>query len=216
MSNKVSKDTKYIRLNLLEMCLKWCTFAQMVQPLKKTWCKHHTSSVGMYNMAINMLYKLQSCVLWGFFMWQGVCNGSGSCHRGACASFLCIVQFRPKLWLHWTRSHNSTFSDAVVAKGVLFSSYMQKVKRTDKKSQQQQKEKKSRNTVIILIWSLPSADFICLCCFYLRRLIILETNLSACLQMAELRIILICTHTHSAFVHCFFSLSPLIHFQLLL
>lgn len=113
----------------------------MVQPLKKTWCKHHTSSVGMYNMAINMLYKLQSCVLWGFFMWQGVCNGSGSCHRGACASFLCIVQFRPKLWLHWTRSHNSTFSDAVVAKGVLFSSYMQKVKRTDKKSQQQQKEK---------------------------------------------------------------------------
>lgn len=114
----------------------------MVQPLKKTWCKHHTASVGMYNMAINMLYKLQSCVLWGFFMWQGVCNGSGSCHRGACASFLCIVQFRPKLWLHWTRSHNSTFSDAVVAKGVLFSSYMQKVKRTDKKSQQQQKEKK--------------------------------------------------------------------------
>lgn len=74
-------------------------------------------------------------------MWQGVCNGSGSCHRGACASFLCIVQFRPKLWLHWTRSHNSTFSNAVVAKGVLFSSYMQKVKKTDKKSQQQQKEK---------------------------------------------------------------------------
>lgn len=66
------------------------------------------------------------------------------------------------------------------------------------------KGKKSRNTVIILIWSLPSADFICLCCFYLLRLIILETNLSACLQMAELRIILICTHTHSAFVHCFF------------
>lgn len=86
---------------------------------------------------------------------------------------------------------------------------MQKVKRTDKKSQQQQKGKKSRNTVIILIWSLPSADFICLCCFYLLRLIILETNLSACLQMAELGIILICTHTHSAFVHNFFFLFPL-------
>lgn len=47
------------------------TFAQMVQPLKKTWCKHHTASIGMYNTAINMLYKLQSCVLWGFLCDKG-------------------------------------------------------------------------------------------------------------------------------------------------
>lgn len=50
---------------------------------------------------------------------------------------------------------------------------------------------------------LKRADFNCL--FILLRLIILETNLSACLQMAELRIILIHTHTH--WLHTYLPLS---------
>lgn len=52
---------------------------------------------------------------------------------------------------------------------------------------------------------MHSAYFNCLfMLFYLLRLIILETNLSACLQMAELRIILILTHTHWLQTYLFF------------
>lgn len=68
--------------------------------------------------------------------------------------------------------------------------------------------KKCRNTIISLIWSAHSADFNCLfMLFYLLCLIILETNLSACLQMAELRIILIHTHTRCLHAYPFFFFS---------
>lgn len=56
--------------------------------------------------------------------------------------------------------------------------------------------------------AMRSADFNCLFMpFYLLCLIILETNLSACLQMAELRIILIHTHTHWLHAYLFSLLS---------
>lgn len=72
-------------------------------------------------------------------------------------------------------------------------------------------KKQRRKTIIIHIKSVCSPDLKCLFMLF-YCLIVMEANLSACLQMAELRIILIHSHTRAYL----FIFSPLMHFQLLL